>query len=66
MPDVMPLESWAAHYKPNPRARLRLFCFPFAGGGASVFRAWPAEAIPQIEIVPMQLPAARIGCSTRR
>jgi medium-chain acyl-[acyl-carrier-protein] hydrolase len=56
MPGVTPLETWVVHYKPNPCAQLRLFCFPFAGGGASVFRAWPAEAIPQIEILPMQLP----------
>lgn len=56
MPGVTSFEDWMAHYKPNPRAQLRLFCFPFAGGGASVFRAWPAEAIPQIEVCPVQLP----------
>lgn len=56
MPSVTPFETWVAHHKPNPRAHLRLFCFPFAGGGASVFRAWPAEAVPQIEVCPVQLP----------
>ncbi|MBV9786550.1 MAG: thioesterase [Chloroflexi bacterium] len=56
MPSVTPFEAWVTHHKPNPRAQLRLFCFPFAGGGASVFRAWPAEVIPQIEVCPVQLP----------
>lgn len=29
----------------NPHAALRLFCFPYAGGSASVFRSWP-ESLP--------------------
>ncbi len=33
--------SWIAFRKPNPQARLRLFCFPYAGTGASIFRTWP-------------------------
>lgn len=42
----------------TPRAKpgLRLFCIPFAGGGASVFNAWP-EALPEsIEVRAVQLP----------
>ena len=36
--------------------RIRLFCFPFAGGAASVYRTWP-EAYPQdVEVLPVQLP----------
>lgn len=35
---------------------MRLFCIPFAGGGASVFNAWP-EALPErIEVQAVQLP----------
>ena len=35
---------------------MRLFCFPYAGGGALVFRNW-AEILPQeIEVCAMQLP----------
>jgi medium-chain acyl-[acyl-carrier-protein] hydrolase len=34
-------DSWIACRKPNPQARLRLFCFPYAGTGASIFRTWP-------------------------
>jgi medium-chain acyl-[acyl-carrier-protein] hydrolase len=47
---------WVAHHISRPDARLRLFCFPYAGGGASVFRAWPVEMLPQIEVWPLQLP----------
>jgi medium-chain acyl-[acyl-carrier-protein] hydrolase len=36
--------------------RLRLFCFPYAGGGASIFREWPAELPPGIQVCPVQLP----------
>jgi medium-chain acyl-[acyl-carrier-protein] hydrolase len=40
----------------NPRARLRLFCFHHAGGGASSFRAWPGLLPPSIEVVSCHLP----------
>lgn len=30
----------------EPRARLNLFCFPYAGGGAQVFRNWQAAFPP--------------------
>lgn len=42
--------------KPGPRARIRLFCFPYAGGGAAVFRGWGALAPPEIHVVPVHLP----------
>lgn len=42
--------------KPGPRARLRLFCLPYAGGGAAVFRGWGAVAPPEIHVVPVHLP----------
>ena len=35
--------------KQNPGARLRLFCFPFAGGGARTFGAWAADLPPELE-----------------
>ena len=43
----------------NPRAgtpALRLFCFPYAGGGAQVFRAWPGELPPWVEVCAVQPP----------
>jgi malonyl CoA-acyl carrier protein transacylase len=37
-------------------AAARLFCFPHAGAGASVYQAWPSLFPPDIEICPIQLP----------
>lgn len=36
---------WISHYKPKAQAFFRLFCFPYAGGGASIFRDW-REILP--------------------
>jgi medium-chain acyl-[acyl-carrier-protein] hydrolase len=36
--------------------RLRLFCIPYAGAGAGVFRSWPALLPPEIEVYGLSLP----------
>src|SRR5690349_1497771 len=38
----------------GPR-RFKLFCFPYAGGGASIFRSWQADTVPSIRILPVRL-----------
>jgi len=40
----------------NPQALLRLFCFPYAGGGASIFRTWSNNLPSEVEVCPIQLP----------
>src|SRR5262249_19104347 len=35
---------------------VRLFCLPFAGGGASVFRLWGKDLAPTVEVCPVQIP----------
>jgi medium-chain acyl-[acyl-carrier-protein] hydrolase len=50
------LDSWIAGRKPNPDARLRLFCFPYAGGAASVFRNWSDGLPADVEVCPIQFP----------
>ena len=47
---------WLASFKPNSRARVRLICFPYAGGGAHIYRAWPDGLPASIEVCPIQLP----------
>lgn len=47
--------SWIACPKPNPQARLRLFCFPCAGGIASAYSAWPNNLPPDVEVCSIQL-----------
>jgi medium-chain acyl-[acyl-carrier-protein] hydrolase len=47
---------WLVWHRPNPEARLRLFCFPYAGGGALIFRTWP-DGLPQtVEVCAVQPP----------
>jgi len=48
--------SWVTVTCPRPSARLRLFCLPFAGGGASRYREWPKYLPEDVEVVPIQLP----------
>lgn len=52
----MSTTPWFSGRRPNPQARLRLFCFPYAGGSASLFRLWGQQLPPQIEVCPVQLP----------
>ena len=49
-------DPWIAYRKPNPQARLRLFCFPYAGIGASIFRTWPDGLPEDVEVCPVQFP----------
>ena len=42
--------------KPRPDARIRLYCIPFAGGGASVFRLWQEHLPSIVEVQSVQLP----------
>lgn len=49
-------KSWISCSKPQPHARIRLFCFPYAGGGASTFRTWGELLPPEIECCAVQLP----------
>jgi medium-chain acyl-[acyl-carrier-protein] hydrolase len=47
--------SWIAIPRQSPGKRLRLFCFPFAGGGGAIYHSW-ATALPDVEVCPVQLP----------
>jgi medium-chain acyl-[acyl-carrier-protein] hydrolase len=47
---------WIQFRKPRPNPRLRVFCLPYAGGGASTFRDWPRHLPSEIEVCPIQLP----------
>ncbi len=47
---------WITCPQPNPQAKLRLFCFPYAGGRAWNFRTW-ANQLPSIfEVNAIELP----------
>ncbi|MCC6499605.1 MAG: thioesterase [Anaerolineales bacterium] len=48
--------SWVSCLKPNSQSRIRLFCFPYAGAGSSVYNAWSNWLLPEIELFVVNLP----------
>nr|WP_298096142.1 alpha/beta fold hydrolase [uncultured Shinella sp.] len=48
--------KWVSYVTRRDNARLRLFCLPFAGGGAEFYRDWAALLPGDIEVWPVQLP----------
>jgi acyl transferase domain-containing protein/surfactin synthase thioesterase subunit/acyl carrier protein len=55
-------DGWLVFPQPNPLAKVRLFCFPYAGGNAAVYRPWVESLRPDIELVAVDPPgrAARV------
>ena len=58
-----PLNGWTIYPGRNPNAGLRLFCFPYAGGGATIYSTWARGLPPEVEVVAVQPPGreGRIG-----
>lgn len=48
--------TWVTLVRSDPAAAVRLFCLPYAGSGASTYRAWARELPPGIEIAAIQFP----------
>lgn len=42
--------------KLNDAAAVRLFCFPFAGGGTALYHRWARELSQECQLVPLALP----------
>jgi medium-chain acyl-[acyl-carrier-protein] hydrolase len=49
-------ELWFSTPLKQPQARLRLFCFPGAGAGGAMFRAWGPPLGPDVEVWGGELP----------
>jgi surfactin synthase thioesterase subunit len=47
---------WIQIFKRVENASMRLICFPFAGGGAQIFRQWPEQLPADLELCAVQLP----------
>jgi len=52
----MNTNSWFVTLKPNPRARLRLFCFPYAGSGVMIYHNWAEQLPSDVEVYLARLP----------
>jgi acyl transferase domain-containing protein/surfactin synthase thioesterase subunit len=52
--------NWLIIVGPRAAPRLRLFCFPFAGGGSAVYRTWARSIDPTVEVVAIE-PPGRLG-----
>jgi medium-chain acyl-[acyl-carrier-protein] hydrolase len=48
--------SWIVHRVANPRARVRLVCYPNAGGGASAFSSIRRQLPEWVELCPLEPP----------
>ena len=48
--------KWLIAPRPNPDAKVRLFCFPYAGGGLVSFRAWGELFDDSVEVVAIEAP----------
>lgn len=56
--------EWFQVFHPNPTAKLRLICIPYAGGNASMFNSWAKGLPSDIEVISIQLPGRGMRFST--
>lgn len=47
---------WLVTPAPNPQAPLRLFCFPYAGGSAQIYRTWANSLPVTVEVCAVEIP----------
>jgi medium-chain acyl-[acyl-carrier-protein] hydrolase len=48
--------EWVLRWPVTNQPKLRMFCFPFAGGGAYNYKPWQQLLPPDIEVCAIQLP----------
>ncbi len=47
---------WLVRHQCHSEIKMRLFCFGYAGGGASIFRSWKAGLPTGVDVCAVQLP----------
>jgi medium-chain acyl-[acyl-carrier-protein] hydrolase len=50
------MSRWLTRPGPDGSARLRLFCFPYSGAGASIYYRWNGQLPAGIDLCPVELP----------
>jgi medium-chain acyl-[acyl-carrier-protein] hydrolase len=56
---------WVLSLRASDAIERRVFCFPYAGGGASIYRRWAASAHEGVEFCAIQLPGHEDRLSER-
>jgi medium-chain acyl-[acyl-carrier-protein] hydrolase len=56
MPKSTAGDKWVLYHKPDSRAGLKLFCFPYAGGGIWIYKSWPRYFSDTAQVCTVQLP----------
>lgn len=51
------MSRWFSVLDGRRDARVRMFCFPYAGGSAHIYRTWQRELHDDVDVVAMQPPA---------
>ena len=50
------MSKWFKEFRLTDQPSCRLFCFPYACGGASLFRHWPKSLPANVDVLGMQAP----------
>lgn len=53
---MLAISNWLSIQNQNRQRTQRLFCFPYAGGAAAIYRDWGNKLPSSIEVCPVQLP----------
>jgi medium-chain acyl-[acyl-carrier-protein] hydrolase len=48
--------AWFQNTHAGRQVELKMFCFPYAGGMASVYRSWAGLLPPTVQVIPVELP----------
>lgn len=48
--------AWVVPLRPTEAARIPIFCFPYAGVGASAYRSWPGGLPSTVDVMAVQPP----------
>ncbi|WP_437612221.1 thioesterase domain-containing protein [Sorangium sp. So ce834] len=52
----MEKNPWLSHWTARTDAKLRLFCFPYAGAGGAIYRDWAKSLPAHIDVCPIEPP----------
>ncbi len=50
------MSNWFKIYQSSPAAKLRIFCFPYAGGNAQIFSNWSNQLPESVDLYAIQSP----------